>query len=500
MLYRGNVDGTRNAVRAAAAAGVRRIVYTSSAATIGEAAGTLATEASPHRGPFLSHYERSKHEAERVALAEAARLGVELVAVNPASVQGPGRTRGTAKILIDALNGRLRMVVDSRLSVVDVADCAEGHLLAEERGAPGERYLLSGATLTVREAVALLARIAGTPEAPRRLPPPVAMAIATGVEGLARLRGRRPPVCREMVRTILHGHRYDGSRATRELGLVYTPIEESLRRAAEWYVAQGLVTRPSRPGGRPGGVTSFGRGGAQPAPSRNQRVWRAARAAGRAEAAWRAARRSPGRRLAGAEAASASGAARPGVGAGPGPGGARARRAGGLERRAPWSGSPPPPGHAAGAEVAPGPPGLERGARWAAQSHTEPRSGAAGRPPSPGPMQIRQGGAFPAALPCRGSATPASQAWRTDQRPGRPSLDQGPRRASTQLAEGPSANWHVGGRRAPAHSRMGLRRTMVRADTPSGPNSRTPTPGARAAGGRRSRNRRYPRARRPDHE
>lgn len=244
VLYRGNVDGTRNAVRAAAAAGVRRIVYTSSAATIGEAAGTLATEASPHRGAFLSHYERSKHEAERVALAEATRLGVELVAVNPASVQGPGRTRGTAKILIDALNGRLRTVVDSRLSVVDVADCAEGHLLAEERGAPGERYLLSGATLTVGEAVALLARIAGTPAAPRRLPPPVAMALATGVEGIARLRGRRPPVCREMVRTILHGHRYDGSRATRELGLGYTPIEESLRRAAEWYVAEGLVTRP----------------------------------------------------------------------------------------------------------------------------------------------------------------------------------------------------------------------------------------------------------------
>jgi dihydroflavonol-4-reductase len=244
VLYRGNVDGTRNLVRAAGAAGARRVVYTSSAATIGEEAGTLATERSPHRGRFLSHYERSKHEAERAARAEAARAGVELVAVNPASVQGPGRTRGTARILIDALNGRLRAVVDSRLSVVDVADCAEGHLLAEARGAPGERYLLSGATLTVREAVALLARIAGSDELPRRLPGPVAMAMAAAVEAGARARGRRPPVCREMVRTILHGHRYDGSRAARELGLAYTPIEASLRRAAEWYVAEGLVTRP----------------------------------------------------------------------------------------------------------------------------------------------------------------------------------------------------------------------------------------------------------------
>ena len=242
-LDRGNVDGTRNVVRAAGAAGVRRVIYTSSAAVIGEEAGTIATESSPHRGRFLSHYERSKHRAERVALATAAEAGVELVCVNPASVQGPGRTRGTARILIDALNGRLRVVVDSRLSIVDVQDCARGHLLAEAHGVPGERYLLSGVTLTVREAVALLGRIAGREEHPRRLPPPVAMAMAGAVEGVARVRGRRPPVCREMVRTILHGHRYDGSRATRELGLVYTPIEESLRRAAEWYVAEGLVTR-----------------------------------------------------------------------------------------------------------------------------------------------------------------------------------------------------------------------------------------------------------------
>jgi dihydroflavonol-4-reductase len=252
VLDRGNVDGTRNVVRAAAAAGVRRIVYTSSAATVGEEAGALGTERSTHRGRFLSHYERSKHEAERVALAESARLGVELVAVNPASVQGPGRVRGTAKILIDALNGRLRLVVDSRLSVVDVADCAEGHVLAEERGEPGERYLLSGATLTVREAIGLLGRVSGTDERPRRLPPSVAMTMAAAVEAVARVRGRRPPLCREMVRTILHGHRYDGSRAERELGLAYTPIEESLRRAAEWYVAQGLVTRPLPGLGSPG--------------------------------------------------------------------------------------------------------------------------------------------------------------------------------------------------------------------------------------------------------
>jgi len=243
-LERMNVTGTRNAVRAAAAAGVRRLVLTSSAATIGEAHGAVATEDSPHRGSFLSHYERSKFAAEREALAEAARLGLELVCVNPASVQGPGRTRGTAKILIDALNGRLRMVVDSRMSLVEIGDCADGHLLAEAHGAPGERYLLCGAVLGVGEAIDLISGIAGLREDPRRLPPPVAMTLATAVELVARLRRRRPPVCREMVRTLLHGHAYDGSRATRDLGLVYTPVEEWMTTTVRWYVAEGLVTRP----------------------------------------------------------------------------------------------------------------------------------------------------------------------------------------------------------------------------------------------------------------
>ena len=245
-LHRVNVEGTRMVVAAAAQAGVRRIIHTSSAATVGEAKGTVGREDSPHRGSFLSHYERSKFEAERVAFQTAAARGIELVSVNPASVQGPGRVRGTARILIDALNGRLKAVVDSRMSLVDVADCAEGHLLAEQRGVPGERYLLSGATLTVTEAIALLGTITGRHVHPRRLPGPVAMVAAAGAEGLARLRRRRPSVCREMVRTILHGHAYDGSRATRELGLVYTPIDESLRRTVDWYVSEGLVASAPR--------------------------------------------------------------------------------------------------------------------------------------------------------------------------------------------------------------------------------------------------------------
>jgi len=246
-LYRINVDGTRTVVAAAGAAGIRRVVYTSSAATIGEAHGTVAREDTPHRGGFLSHYERSKWQAEREAFAGAAAAGVELVSVNPASVQGPGRTRGTAKLLIGYLNGTLKALIDSRMSVVDIEDCARAHLLAERHGSAGERYLISGATLTVREAVELMGRVAGIVGAPRILPPPLAMATATVIGAVGRVRRRRAPFCREMMTTLLHGHAYDGTRATRELGLGYTPLEDTLRRTLAWYRANGLITRPLPP-------------------------------------------------------------------------------------------------------------------------------------------------------------------------------------------------------------------------------------------------------------
>jgi dihydroflavonol-4-reductase len=149
-MYRANVDGTRNVIRAAQARGVRRIVYTSSAIVLGEEKGTVGSETSPHRGRHLSHYERSKFEAERVAFAEA--RDVELVVVNPSSVQGPGRATGTGGLILDVVNGKLPLMVDSTLSVIDIDDCARGHTLAEERGEPGRRYVLNGFSVSVREA------------------------------------------------------------------------------------------------------------------------------------------------------------------------------------------------------------------------------------------------------------------------------------------------------------------------------------------------------------
>jgi dihydroflavonol-4-reductase len=244
MLLRVNVGGTEAAVRAAARAGVRRVVYTSSAAALGEPAGTVGREDTTHRGSYLSVYDRSKHEGERAALAAARRLGVELVALNPSSVQGPGRSSGNGKIIIAYLNGRLRVFVDTYVSVVDIADTVEAHLLAAERGGSGERYVLNGATIPSAEALRIASELSGISDRVHIVPPAAARAAAALAERVARARGRTSSLCRARIRTILHGHRYDGSRATRELGLTYTPVTETFRRTIDWAVAEGLVTRP----------------------------------------------------------------------------------------------------------------------------------------------------------------------------------------------------------------------------------------------------------------
>jgi dihydroflavonol-4-reductase len=246
LLFHVNVRGPETVVRAAARAGVPRVVLTSSAAALGEEAGTVGSEASPHRGSYLSVYERSKHEGEVAAFAAAERAGLDLVAINPSSVQGPGRAGGTGRILIAYLNGKLPAFVETRISIVDIADCVEGHLLGAERGVPGERYVLNGATLTSLEALDLVTRLSGVRHRVRLLPPFAARAAGSAVEAAFRVRGRHPPVCREMVRTLLHGHHYDGSRAERELGLRYTPIADTFRRTIEWAKEQGLV-KPTIP-------------------------------------------------------------------------------------------------------------------------------------------------------------------------------------------------------------------------------------------------------------
>jgi nucleoside-diphosphate-sugar epimerase len=240
-MRRVNVDGAAGAVRAAKRAGVPRLVHTSSATTIGEPPGTIGREDTPHRGWYLSTYDRTKTEGERAVLATAAETGQDVVCVNPSSVQGPGRASGTGRFMLAFLDGRLKLFVDTHVSLVDIADCVESHLLAAERGASGERYIVNGMTLPITEALELAADVAGVDRRPRLVPRRVATVAAAGVERSFRLARRHPPVCREMVRTLLHGHRYDGSRAERDLGLRYTDPRETVARTVEWARSAGLL-------------------------------------------------------------------------------------------------------------------------------------------------------------------------------------------------------------------------------------------------------------------
>lgn len=244
-LWSTNVEGPQTAVRAAARAGLKRVVVTSSSATIGEPHGVVGTEDTPHRGTYLSLYDRSKHVGEQEAFAAGAETGVEVVAVNPSSVQGPGRSSGNGAIVIAYLNGRLPAFVDTHVSIVDIADCVEGHLLAAEHGRPGNRYVLNGATIDSQEALAIVAKLSGVEHRVRIIPPVLARAVGALSEIAYRPLRKPSPVCRARVGTILHGHRYDASRSERELGLVYTPVAETFARLVDWAVAEGLVTAPA---------------------------------------------------------------------------------------------------------------------------------------------------------------------------------------------------------------------------------------------------------------
>ena len=234
-----NIQGTRNVLAACRSAVVGRLIHTSSAAAIGEAHGTIGTETSPHRGSYLSRYERSKHLSERAVLDEAGDLDV--VVVNPSSVQGPGRATGTGRLFLDVLNGKLPFLVETTVTIVDIDDCSTGHMLAAENGRRGERYILSGASVTIGEALDLLRAAIGRPVEPKFAPGWLVSTGAGAVEAGSRVMRRPAPLCREMVRVLRAGHVYDGSRATEELGLSYAPIESTIARTIAWFKGEGLL-------------------------------------------------------------------------------------------------------------------------------------------------------------------------------------------------------------------------------------------------------------------
>lgn len=255
VLYRVNVDGTRALLAAAEAAGVERVVYTSSVGTLGiPADGTPGTERTPVAlEDMVGDYKRSKFLAEREAAAAAAR-GLPVVVVNPSAPVGPWdwKPTPTGRMLVDYLRGRMFAYLDTGLNVVHVRDVARGHVLAAERGRPGERYILGHAqgNLPLRAIFERLAPYAGVPAPRWRLPRAGALGLAALSELWARLGGGEPLVSRTAVRMAAKRMFFDPGKAVRELGLPQTPVDTALRDAADWYWAHGYARR--RPGRAPG--------------------------------------------------------------------------------------------------------------------------------------------------------------------------------------------------------------------------------------------------------
>ena len=240
-----NVEGTRRVLEIAREGGVARIVYTSSIAALGfNRDRTPATEETPVTlEDKIGHYKRSKFLAEQVAL-EFARQGTPVVIVNPAAPVGVGdyKPTPTGQMIVDFLHGRMFGYVDAGMNIVDVEDVAEGHLLAAERGRVGERYILGGENLSLKEVLDILAEVSGRPPVRLRIPYPVALGWAYVDVALARLiPGRVPSATPEKVRISRQPEYYDSSKAMRELGYRPRPAREALRKAVEWYRAHGYA-------------------------------------------------------------------------------------------------------------------------------------------------------------------------------------------------------------------------------------------------------------------
>lgn len=244
-FYRANVEGTRNVLEAADEAKVQRIVHTSSIATLGLPRGDEpANEDTPVAlEDKIDHYKRSKFLAEEVARG-AARRGLPVVIVNPAAPVGVGdhKPTPTGQMIVDFLRGRMFGYVDTSLNIVDVEDVAAGHLLAVERGRIGERYILGGENLTLRQVLDLLAEVSGRPPVRRRVPHGVALAWSYVDIAWARLDRRHVPIATpEKVRLSRQKEIYDSGKAERELGYVHGPAREALRKAVAWYRANGYA-------------------------------------------------------------------------------------------------------------------------------------------------------------------------------------------------------------------------------------------------------------------
>jgi dihydroflavonol-4-reductase len=243
-MHAANVDGTRALMIAALAAGVPRIVYTSSVATIGLGKhGAAADETTPSTlDDMIGPYKSSKFLAEGAVSALIRERGLPAVIVNPSTPIGPCDVKPTptGRLIVEAASGRMPAFVDTGLNLVHVDDVAKGHLLAEERGRVGERYILGGENLDLAEILRRIAAIAGRKPPTVKLPIAAVWPVALVAEAVGRITGREPFVTLDGLRMARHKMFFSSAKATRDLGYAARPAEAALKDAITWFREAGM--------------------------------------------------------------------------------------------------------------------------------------------------------------------------------------------------------------------------------------------------------------------
>jgi dihydroflavonol-4-reductase len=244
-MLRANVDGALNMLRAAAAAGAERIVHTSSVAALGQIGdGTPADEGTPaHEADFIGVYKRSKYQAERAVLDLAARESLPLVVVNPAAPVGPRdiKPTPTGKMILDAAAGRVPAYIDTGLNIVHVDDVAEGHVLALEKGRIGERYILGGENMLLKDILTLVADVAHRSPPRIRLPGTLLWPAALLMEKTAPYTGIAPMMTRDHLKMARKKMFYSSAKAEAELGYTARPSRRAVEDAVNWFRETGML-------------------------------------------------------------------------------------------------------------------------------------------------------------------------------------------------------------------------------------------------------------------
>ena len=243
-MYRANVEGTRELMLAALAAGVERVVYTSSVATLGLVSGGSANEDTPSRlDDMIGPYKRSKFQAEEVVRALIAERGLPAVIVNPSTPIGPGDVKPTptGRLILEAAKGHMPGYVDTGLNIAHVDDVASGELAAAEHGRIGERYILGGENLSLAEILAEVARASGRRPPRLKVPYPVAFAAAAIGVAMARVTGHEPLTTLDGVRMSRKKMYFSSAKAERELGYRSRPARAAIADAVNWFAANGYL-------------------------------------------------------------------------------------------------------------------------------------------------------------------------------------------------------------------------------------------------------------------